>query len=64
MILPLLKDSGVIKAGLFGSLPGEKPVKEAPDILVRFRSGKSLFDLAALEIQLEKKRQEGGCIDL
>lgn len=56
MILPLLKDSGVIKAGLFGSFArGEAGKRSDLDILVRFRSGKSLFDLAALEIQLEKK---------
>jgi len=56
LVVPVLKKHGVIKAGIFGSYArGEAGKKSDVDILVRFGGRKSLFDLARLEIDVEKK---------
>ena len=55
-ILPILKCRGIIKAGIFGSIVrGEYRAGSDIDILIEFKKGKSLFDLARLEIELEEK---------
>lgn len=54
--LPILKSNDVVRAGIFGSFArGESKNKSDVDILVKFKGRKSLFDLARLEIELEKK---------
>lgn len=56
LVVPVLKKHGVIRAGIFGSYArGEAGKKSDIDILVRFAGRKSLFDLARLEIDVEKK---------
>ena len=56
-ILPTLIRHDVKKAALFGSIVrGELKKKSDVDILIEYRKdNKSLFDLAGLEIELEKK---------
>lgn len=55
-IVSILKRRDVVKAGLFGSFArGEAKKKSDIDVLIKFRSGKSLLDLAGLELELEKK---------
>lgn len=55
-IIPLLKYSGVVRAGVFGSYArGEQKKKSDVDILVKFKGRKSLFSLARLELNIEKK---------
>ncbi len=55
-IMPILKKNNVIKAGIFGSfVRGDYNKKSDIDILIKFKGRKSLFDLAGLEIELEKK---------
>lgn len=52
-ILPILKEEGVLKAALFGSVVrGDATSKSDIDILVDLPRGKSLFDLAGLQIKL------------
>lgn len=52
-ILPILKQAGVLKSSVFGSLArGEADEKSDIDILVEFPPGKSLFDLIELEEKL------------
>ena len=54
--LPILKENGVVKAGLFGSIVrGENKKKSDIDFLVKFRGRKSLLDLVRLKLQLETK---------
>ena len=54
-IVPFLKKSDVVKAGIFGSYSrGEQKKKSDVDILVEFKGEKSLFDLIRLEIELKK----------
>ena len=54
-IIPTLKKYGVIKAGIFGSFArGDHNKKSDVDVLIKFKGKKSLFDLAGLEIELEK----------
>ena len=54
--MPILKKNNVIKAGIFGSfVRGDYNKKSDIDILIKFKGRKSLFDLAGLEIELEKK---------
>ena len=54
-ITPTLKRQGVTKAALFGSVVrGELKKDSDIDVLIRFKSGKTLLDLAHLEIELEK----------
>lgn len=56
VIVPLLKKNGVVKAGIFGSFArGEEKKRSDIDILVKFKGRKSLFDLARIELNLEKK---------
>ena len=55
-ILPILKQKDVIRAGVFGSYArGDVKSKSDIDILIKFKGKKSLFDLARLELDLEKK---------
>jgi len=55
-IIKILRCHDVIKAGIFGSFArGEATKKSDIDILIKFKGRKSLFDLAGLEIELEKK---------
>ncbi len=55
-IAPILKRNDVLKAGIFGSYArGEQKKSSDIDILIKFREGKSLLDLARLELMLEKK---------
>lgn len=53
--LPILKEEGVTKAALFGSVVrGEARENSDIDILVDLPRGKSLFDLAGLQIRLKE----------
>jgi len=53
-IAPILKSQGVIKASLFGSFArGENTRNSDVDILVKLASGKTLFDLVGLKMELE-----------
>lgn len=53
-ILPILKEAGVLKSSLFGSVVrGEVDEKSDVDILVELPKGKSLFDLADLQERLQ-----------
>ncbi len=53
-ITPTLKRQGVTKAALFGSVVrGELKKTSDIDILVEFKPGKTLLDLAGLQIELE-----------
>lgn len=55
-IIKVLRRYDVIKAGVFGSYArGDHTKRSDIDILVKFKGRKSLFDLAGLEIELEKK---------
>ncbi len=55
-IVGILRKNGVEKAGVFGSFTrGEAREKSDIDILVKLKKGRSLLDLAGLELQLEKK---------
>jgi predicted nucleotidyltransferase len=55
-IVPILKRQGVIKAAVFGSAArGEMTKKSDVDILIKYGSKKSLFDLIRLEFDLGKK---------
>lgn len=54
-ILPVLRRHGVRRAGLFGSLIQQRMHEESDiDLLVDLPPGKSLLDLAALEIDLRE----------
>ena len=56
IIIPILKRNDVVKAGIFGSYArGEAKKRSDIDILIKFKGRKSLFDLAGVEIELEKK---------
>lgn len=53
-IVPILKDAGVSHSSLFGSyVRDEQTEKSDVDILVDFPHGYSLFDVVALQYQLE-----------
>jgi uncharacterized protein len=55
-IIPILIEEGVIRAALFGSVVRGETTKESDiDILVDLPRGKSLFDLAGLQIRLENE---------
>lgn len=55
-IIPILKEAGVTRSSLFGSVAqGEAREESDIDILVELPKNKSLFDLADLEIKLEKR---------
>ncbi len=52
--LPVLKQAGVIRSSLFGSVVrGETNAKSDIDILIEFPKGKNLLDLIGLEMELE-----------
>jgi hypothetical protein len=54
-ILPLLKEAGVLRSSLFGSVVrGEQTEESDIDILIEFPKGKSLLDLIDLEMKLEQ----------
>ncbi|MEK6938171.1 MAG: nucleotidyltransferase family protein [Nanoarchaeota archaeon] len=55
-IVPLLKQQGVIKAGIFGSYArGDQKKNSDIDILIQVKDKKfSLFDLVGLELELKK----------
>ncbi len=56
IIIPILKKNNVVQAGIFGSYAHGKQKKGSDvDILIKYSKPKSLFDLARLEIDLEKK---------
>ncbi|HLD57309.1 MAG TPA: nucleotidyltransferase family protein [archaeon] len=53
-VLPVLKQHGVVKAGLFGSIVRNEETEGSDiDILVQFRKGKTLLDLIGLERELK-----------
>lgn len=55
IILPILKDGGVLRSSLFGSVVrGDDTPESDVDILVELPQGKSLLDLVALERKLEE----------
>ena len=55
-IVPILIRNDVDKAGIFGSFARNEAREDSDiDILVNFKSRKSLFDLSRLEIELEKE---------
>ena len=55
-IIPILKRHDVVKAGIFGSfVRGEATRRSDIDILIKFKGRKSLLDLVALKLELEKK---------
>ena len=55
-IIPLLKKEGVVSAGLFGSYArGEASKRSDIDLVIKFKGKKTLFQLAGLELALEKK---------
>ncbi len=52
-ILPILKEAGVLRSSLFGSVArGEADAESDVDILVELPRGKSLFDLVDLRDRL------------
>lgn len=54
-ILPILKKAGVVRSGIFGSFArGEETPESDLDIWVELEEGKTYFDLAALQEDLEK----------
>jgi predicted nucleotidyltransferase len=55
-IVPILKQSGVKRAGIFGSYARGEQTKDSDlDILIEVKGRKfSLFDLSHLELELEK----------
>lgn len=54
-ILPILKETGVTRAALFGSsVRGEAHEQSDLDLLVEFPPDQSLLDLAALKLRLEE----------
>jgi predicted nucleotidyltransferase len=58
-VLPILKKADVTKAALFGSyVRGDNTPSSDIDMLIDLPRGKSLFDLAGLQINLEKKLQK------
>ncbi len=55
-ITPLLRQNGVIRAGVFGSYArGQEKKSSDVDILVKFKGKKSLLSLSSLELKIEKK---------
>ena len=55
-IVPILKEAGVLKSALFGSVArGEAKPDSDIDILIEFPRDKDLFDLIVLEEKLETK---------
>lgn len=57
-IVPILKETGVTRAAIFGSVArGEQTKKSDVDILVDLPKGMSLFDVVDLEFKLEEAIQ-------
>jgi len=57
-IVPILLKNDVDRAGIFGSFARNEADEDSDiDILVRFKRRKGLFDLARLELELEKEAQ-------
>ncbi len=55
-LIPLLKKNDVSQAGIFGSVArGEETKRSDIDILIKFKKRKSIFEVAGLELELEKK---------
>lgn len=55
IIISKLKEYGVIKASLFGSLARNDNTENSDvDLLVEFKKGSSLLDLSGLKIELEE----------
>ena len=53
-VIPILRAHGVIRAGVFGSQAREQADSESDlDLLVQFEKGRTLFDLAGLQQELE-----------
>ena len=56
IIVPILIENDVDKASIFGSFARNEAKEDSDiDILVKFKSRKSLFDLARLELELERE---------
>ncbi|MEK7597029.1 MAG: nucleotidyltransferase family protein [Patescibacteria group bacterium] len=54
-IIPILKKYGVSRASLFGSVArGEESKKSDIDILIEPAKGTTLFDMAGIQIDLQK----------
>jgi predicted nucleotidyltransferase len=52
-IIPLLRERGVLRAGVFGSFArGEEEADSDLDLLVELPAGSSLFDLVGLQLDL------------
>lgn len=52
-LTPLLKEHGVVRAGIFGSRArGDAGPDSDLDLLIEFEPGRSLFDLTGLELAL------------
>jgi len=55
-IVPILKEAGVLKSSLFGSIVrGEARIDSDVDILVELPQDKTMFDLMDLEEKLKTK---------
>ena len=55
-IIPILKNHGVIRAGIFGSyVRGEEDKKSDVDLLVEFKKKPGLFDFVGIQLELEEK---------
>jgi len=53
-IIPTLKDQGVLKAALFGSVVRGEAKKDSDiDLLVKLDDSKTLLDLVGLKLELE-----------
>lgn len=56
VILPILRENDIVKAGIFGSfVRGENKKNSDVDILIKFKGHKSLLDLIGLKLKLEEK---------
>jgi len=56
IIVPILMKNDIDKAGIFGSFARDEANEDSDiDIIVNFKDTKSLFDLARLELELEKE---------
>ena len=54
-IVPILRDSGVVEASVFGSfVRGEIQPDSDLDLLVRYKKSMSLLDVSGLKYELEK----------
>ncbi len=52
-IIPILRERGVLRAGVFGSYArGEEELASDLDLLVELPAGSSLFDLVGLQLDL------------